>query len=34
MVGRDQEVGMKIDRLSEQQAKVLLPQLAALLSDF
>jgi GNAT superfamily N-acetyltransferase len=33
MVGRDQEVGMKIDRLTEQQAKVLLPQLTALLQD-
>jgi acetyltransferase len=33
MVGRDQEAGMKIDRLSERQAKVLLPQLTALLQD-
>jgi GNAT superfamily N-acetyltransferase len=33
MVGRDQEAGMNIDRLSEQQAKVLLPQLADLLQD-
>jgi acetyltransferase len=33
MVGRDQETGMNIERLSESQARALLPQLIALLQD-
>jgi GNAT superfamily N-acetyltransferase len=33
MVGRDQEAGMKIDRLDDRQAKGLLPQLTGLLQD-
>src|SRR5262249_23769875 len=33
LAGRDQEAGMKIDRLSEQQTKDILPQLTTLLQD-